>query len=135
MIEVGEYLCWGSGIVTLIHKIRQRSMMIWQWSICPMCSSYLLHVPLFTHSCTSATGAGIPGSFLHWLAVFTCLVRLFLQNFLCWYYYWFFLLDLLIHWTVYVIIYGEKKEKKKKKIQLGHYWVINSKLYSCWEPD
>ena len=28
-----------------------------------------------------------------------------------------------------------EKRKKEKKIQLGHYWVINSKLYSCWEPD
>lgn len=77
LIELGRFLCWGSETVIHMQGIRQRNMMIWRWNICHMCSSCLLHAPLFIHSSMSATRAGILGFSLPSQAVCICLVSFF----------------------------------------------------------
>ena len=77
LIGVEEYLGWDSVIASRMQEIRRRSMMILQWSICPMFFSSLLLAHLFIRSCMNNIRAGIHGFFLHLQAAYTCSVSYF----------------------------------------------------------
>lgn len=74
LIGLGGYLCWSFEIENHMPGIRQRNMMILQWSICPMSCFSLLYAYLFIRWSMNATRAGILGFCLHSQVVYTCLV-------------------------------------------------------------
>ncbi len=70
----GVFLSSGSGTENLMQEIRQRSMMIWQCDISPMCYTHWWHVLPYTLWFMNNTRAGTLGFCHHLQAVSTCLV-------------------------------------------------------------